>query len=125
MTTDAPTVFARAFRRALMERPNDEIFLVRNLVSAIRKHGLVQHTERIVKKVSREIVRHHKGRWVCVETARPLPMELQEAIRRSFEKKDYIEELMRPELVAGMRIVVDGEREFDESLKRKLDKLFL
>ena len=123
MTAISPIYYAKAFRRALQEGAVEEEELIRNLSRVIQRRGHAAHAKRIVERVSVEVVHHHGGRWIVTETARPLTDAQREKTQAVFSKKDYMEECVRPELTAGIRIVVDGEREFDGSLKRKLDKL--
>ena len=125
MTAISSVHYAKAFRRALQEGAVKEEELIGNLFRVIQHRGHAAHAKRIVECVSRELVHHHSGRWIIAETARPLTDAQREKVRGAFSKKDYMEEKVRSELVAGIRIVMDGEREFDGSLKRKLDILCL
>ncbi|OGZ43949.1 MAG: hypothetical protein A3J55_00760 [Candidatus Ryanbacteria bacterium RIFCSPHIGHO2_02_FULL_45_17b] len=122
MISVSPFLYAEAFRKALSEGASEEE-LVRNLSRAVLRHGQGAQWPRIAMQVSKELVHHRKGTWVTVETARPLTDTQRKKIGEVFSKKDYIEEQIRPDLIAGMRIIVDGEREFDGSLKRKLHNL--
>lgn len=115
--------YAEAFRKALGEGASEEE-LLRNLSGVVLRHGQGAQWPRIAMRVSKELVHHHKGRWITVETARLLTDTQRKKIEEAFSKKDYIEEQIRPDLIAGMRIIIDGEREFDGSLKRKLHNLF-
>ena len=119
----SPSHYAVAFRSALREGDISEEVLVGNLRQVVNQRGQTSLWPRIVERVSQELVRHHGGRWVVVETARALTSIQRERVTKVFSKKDYISEHVRPDLVSGIRILVDGEREFDGSLKRKLDKL--
>lgn len=125
MIAISPSFWARAFRKALREADMPEQKLADNLAAAIQRHAGAAHRLRIAESVSQELVHHHGGRWVVVETARPLTNALREKVRKAFSSKDYIEERVRPEIISGMRIIVDGEKEFDGSLKRKLDEVLI
>ena len=59
-----------------------------------------------------------------VASARPLPQPARKLFHTLLNPKDKVEEQILPELVAGVRITVNDERELDMSLKRKLQKLF-
>ena len=124
MTSVSPFFYAKAFRKALDEGKVSEEKLVHNLSHVVGQRGQMAQWPRIVGRVSEELVHYHKGRWIRVETPRPLTNAQRKKIEGAFSKKDYIEEHVRSELVAGLRILVDGEQEFDGSLKRKLDMIF-
>ncbi len=123
MTTFTANLYARAFRKALQEQKASEDELVKNFSVLLLLQGSLRRREEILHKVSQEIVHHHGGRWITVETARLLPENLRDKIRHAFSNADYMEQRIRPELIAGARIVVDGSQEFDGSLKRKLDSM--
>ena len=124
MTGYPSSFYAKAFRRALQEKRTGMDELVKNFAALLKKDTAARNRDDIIKGVSREVVRGSGGHWITIETARTLPKTPRELIRRLFSHKDFIEERIRPDLVAGIRIVVDGEKEFDGSLKRKLNKLF-
>ena len=124
MTAISPFLYARAFRKALREGMAQEEDLVRNLAASVRRRGQAAQHARIVQRVSEELVHHHGGKWVVVETARPLSNVQRKKIKDAFSEKDYILERVRPDLVSGIRIIVDGDREFDGSLKRRLAAVF-
>lgn len=124
MRAVSPIIYARAFRKALKEKGVSEDGLVQNLCRIVKERSTPRQGNKIVRKVSEEIVRHNGGRLVMVETARQLADAAFKKIKNTFLRADYVEQRERPELIAGMRIVIDGEKEFDGSLKRKFDILF-
>lgn len=124
MISVSPFLYAEAFRKALDEGVASEEELVRNLSGAVLRRGQRAQWPRIAMRISEELVHYHKGRWITLQTARSLTDAQRKKIEEAFSKKDYIEEQICPELIAGMRILVDGEREFDGSLKKKLHNLF-
>lgn len=123
MTIYPPLFYARAFRKALAEKKGNEEEYALNLAHLFRKQGAFRYPSHIMRAIYKEIIRHHGGRWIVVETARILAVDLQKKIRHIFSAQDYIEERIRPDLIAGVRIIADGEQEYNGSLKRKLDKL--
>lgn len=124
MKVITPLLWACAFRKALKENKGREEELMRNLGRMVRHYGAMKHADTIIRRVSEEIVHHNGGRFITVETARQLTDTILKKVKKTFREVDYVEQCVRPELIAGMRIVIDREREFDGSLKRRLDKLF-
>lgn len=117
------SIYARAFRKALKEKGGQEEDCIRHLVSSIKQHGVRGKRDFLFRRIVEELAHHKGGRRVVIETARPLSAAQEKSVRNLFSKNDFLEPDVRPELIAGMRIVADGEREFDGSLKRKLDGL--
>ena len=59
-----------------------------------------------------------------IETAREMSDSQNELLKHKFSNKDHVEFKINPELVAGVRITVNGEEELNNSLQNKLNKLF-
>ena len=117
--------YARAFREALSAAPaamRGE--LPRRFLGVVRKHGGRSRIQEIVRAIETRAVRDRGGRWIELEFARPMGDRTLGRFRTRMSGRDHLDVRINPGLVAGVRITVDGEIEFDYSLKRKLDKLF-
>lgn len=98
--------------------------IVRRFVALVRKNGDEAHLRKIVEEAAR-FVRGKSGvRKVMMETARPLGAAQKKQLAAFTKAGDVIVEKVNPELVAGVKIIVNDELQFDGSLKGKLDKLF-
>ncbi len=118
--------YARAFREALASAPaamHGE--LLRRFLAVVRKHGGRSRIREIARAIEALEVREGGGRWIELEFARPMGDRTLERFRTRLSERDHLDVRINPGLVAGVRITVDGEIEFDHSLKRKLDKLFV
>jgi len=119
-----PIMYARAFTEACEEVPAARrSALAAEFVAVVRRHGDGAKLSKILVLVEGMVVRSGGGHMIRLETARACSPQLRDRLKKIFGAKDRITERLRPEILAGIRVVVDGEREFDGSLKRKLDKL--
>jgi len=118
--------YAKALAAAVMEaKPEDGARIIRNFTGLLRKSGDETHAVKIINEASRMLLLQRGGREVVFETARPMAKAHHEKALREFTKAhDSVTLRVNPDLVAGVRIVVNGEQEFDGSLRGKLDKLF-
>ena len=98
--------------------------IVKNFLILLGKSGDEVHAEKIVNAAERILRKKDGGREIILESARPLERENQKLLSGIAGKKDSVAMRIDPNLVAGVRIVIDGEKEFDGSLKGKLDKMF-
>lgn len=117
--------YAKALAEVITEAKGAEAEqFAQNFIALIKKNGDEAHARKILEEAAR-MLRGKRGiRKVTFETARPLGAK-QKQILASFAKPgDVIEEEIDPALIAGVRIIVDDEKQFDESLRGKLDKLF-
>lgn len=122
----APHLYAQAFRKALAEAatPQQKNTVAERFVTLLTRTGDIRRQDIILAAVERELVRAARGRHITIETARQVPKELAVAMRSFVAEHDVVEERIVPALIAGARIIIDNEREFDGSLKRKLDTLW-
>jgi F0F1-type ATP synthase delta subunit len=98
--------------------------IINNFIEEVRRNRDDQHLPKIVEEISRLIVKDNGGRNVLVEMARQQDKAVLAMIDKIFNEKDRVEYKINPNLVAGLRITFDGEREFDNSLTYKIKTLF-
>ena len=108
----APSIYARAFWES---KPDSRKFL-----KAVGKNGDFARIDHIVAALENYTTKKNGGRVIHLEVARD-----QKLIEKfKFTAKDRVRVSINPSLVAGIKISIDGERELDMSLTRKLNKLF-
>ena len=116
--------YAKAFWELQDDGRMSDNLLVENLKKVLRRNGDIIHHKKIVKEIEKIGVRRAGGNIIDVEYARPISEELQHQIKSSFGKECIVKTKINPALIAGVRITKDGERELDQTMKRKLRKLF-
>jgi F0F1-type ATP synthase delta subunit len=116
--------YAEAFAAAVREAGADQQDTVaRNFLALLGKSGDDVYAENIVKATERLLRKRDGGREVVVESARPLEISNRNLLSEIATAKDAVTLRVNPDLVAGVRIFIDEEMEFDGSLKGKLDKM--
>lgn len=121
----APEAYAAALRETISRAPageRDEI--IKRFAALLHKTGDIARAGKIIRAFEKLAVKNGGGRWVEVEFARPLDKKLVQKIEKSFQPKDHFEKVINPALIAGTRATVDGEQELDNSLARKLKRMF-
>mgnify|MGYP003394656396 FL=1 len=63
-------------------------------------------------------------RKVRIESAAPVSAQLKKEISEILGKKIVLEEKTRPDLLAGIKILVDDELLIDATGKRQLERIF-
>ncbi|MDO8496685.1 MAG: F0F1 ATP synthase subunit delta [bacterium] len=97
--------------------------VVEGFLKLLKKTGDIKHSKKIIEAIHKKIVNEKSGKWVNIEVARESALK-KEKLKHSFSEKDHVEFKINPELVAGVRITIDGESELNNSLQGKLNKLF-
>jgi F0F1-type ATP synthase delta subunit len=117
--------YAKALAAAVSQaKPEDGTRIIKNFLGLLQKSGDETHAGKIIKEAARTLLLQDGGREIVFESARPLAAQSHKAFQEFATSKDVVTLRTDPGLVAGVRVVINGEREFDGSLKGKLDKLF-
>ena len=117
---------AHIYAKALAEVINDKdsAKIVKNFLEFVRKNGDEMHLRKILEEAAR-FARGKAGiRKVSVESARTLSPAQEKEMAKFLRSGDVVEHTIDSELIAGVRLVVNDEMQFDGSLRGKLDNVF-
>jgi len=116
--------YARAFTEALAEHSSKKDHIIKSFLDAVYKNGDWPAVWKILDLIIKKITRDSGGRVVSAEFARPLSEKMISEFKEKFSAKDHMEISIKPELIAGVRVLIDGEKELDMTLAKKINKLF-
>ncbi|KKQ77436.1 MAG: hypothetical protein US98_C0004G0007 [Parcubacteria group bacterium GW2011_GWC1_38_6] len=121
----SPKIYAKVFTQLLQEGIVDRKDLINNFVRVIVKNGDLGKKERILDQVTR-CTRELEGKQIAkIESARSFRGALYNNLIKLFDNKHYdIKESVRDDLIAGVRIVINEEKQLDVSFKKILDQVF-
>jgi F0F1-type ATP synthase delta subunit len=123
----SPKIYARAFSEAITPKisPNDEVKTVKKFLTIVRKNGDWGSIKKILTETDKVLRDKFGRRKILIEVARDVKGLAVGNLRKAFNSSDIIEERIDANLIAGVKITVNDDQQFDGSLKRKLDKLFV
>jgi F0F1-type ATP synthase delta subunit len=98
--------------------------VMRRFFLLILRHGLWSRRALIIKEVKRQYLKELGMREVLVSAPEPLNSGTRKEIKRVIGKNIFWQEAVEPELLAGLKILIDEEVLIDASGKTQLDKLF-
>ncbi len=118
--------YATAFAELAVGRlkPEDEQRLSANLVKLAVRNGDSRQLPAILREADRLLRAATGRRKVTIESARPLTRKMESELAKVLRKDDVLETRIDPGLVAGVKLTVDDQSQFDGSFRRKIDKLF-
>lgn len=97
--------------------------LAKNFLDLVRKNGDESHLRQILEEASR-FARGKSGvRKVTVASARELNGAQAKTVQHFVRPGDVVEHRTEPDLIAGIKIILNDELQFDGSLKNKLNKV--
>jgi F0F1-type ATP synthase delta subunit len=114
----------KQYAKAFVESGGTEK-LIPALMQALSDNGDRARSAQVVREIEKLLVRSVGGRMVDVEFARTQDAVSHRKIMDTFHARDRVTTSVRPDLVAGVRVLVDGEHELDMSLSGTLEKLFV
>lgn len=118
----APHLYAKALVEVLGDQKADQEEAAKHFLALVRKNGDEGRLGKILEEASR-LARGRNGvRKVTIESARALTPAQESALRAFMGPGDVVEKRIAPELVAGVKIILDDELQFDGSMKHKLDR---
>lgn len=120
----SPKQYAAALNVALKgKNVSERRDVIKGLLGILRKNRDSAKLSRILKDLEMQHLRELGLRKVRVESASPLPPKVKSEIKDIFKKDVYLEEEINPELLAGLRILIDEELFIDASAKRRIGEM--
>ena len=122
----SPKMYARAFGELAAGHLSNtkEAELVKNFLGVIEKNNDAHQLKKIFAEAEKFLRMKTGLRSVTIETARKIG-NLKKTFGHFLLQTDIVEEKINPELIAGIKLTVNDENQFDGSLSRKMKKLFL
>ncbi|MEK7576394.1 MAG: F0F1 ATP synthase subunit delta [Patescibacteria group bacterium] len=118
-------VYARAFFEATRSSSAaDHGKLVKRFIKVITKNGDASRLPFVFREIQKRFIRATGGSMIDIALARPVNHEVTDGMLKQFSKKDFVRFSIDPALVAGARVTINGEREYDNSFANRLKKIF-
>lgn len=121
----SPNIFAKSFLKVLKNTPSKKYdIVIANFIKTLKKYGAIKDTPKILKSIRKINAEDKNINLIEIETARGLDAKSINAIKKMFKKNDEFSEKINPEIIAGVKIIINNEFVLDGSLRRKLKNLF-
>jgi len=119
-------LYAKALAEIILQKhtPAEEKKIVDNFLKLLEKSGMEKKAKEIITLAEDFILRKQGNSKITFETARKAS-SLQKKLLQSIAKEgDIVNERISPELIAGVKIIINNEKQFDGSLQKKLQNIF-
>jgi F0F1-type ATP synthase delta subunit len=125
--------YAKALDKAIVDSAAGPVAkkeaIVKNFLGLIRKNNDEARMKKILDEAARLARGRHRGqadatRQITIQSARPISKAQEKMLQSFLHAEDIVEYEIDPELVAGVKIIVNDEMQFDGTMKAKLDKIF-
>lgn len=122
-------IYAKALAEIILERPASAEALswqrkiIGNFLKLLQYKGLERKAGEILDLTENFILAKHGKRRITFETARKVTSGQKKILDGFTKKGDIIKEKISPELIAGVKIIINDSKQFDASMQSKLQKI--
>ncbi|MDO8529889.1 MAG: F0F1 ATP synthase subunit delta [bacterium] len=116
--------YVTALAELILEaKPGTQKKITDGFFKLVLKHNYLSKASQIVALAEDIILRKKGNKKIILQTARKIE---KPTFAKSFGavKGDVIENEINPELIAGVKVIINNEKQLDFSLKNKLDQIF-
>ncbi len=95
-----------------------------NFLKLLVKNGKEGKAGEIIA-LARELLLKKKGnKKIILETARKMTQSQKDLLKSMAKEGDIVEEKINSELIAGVKIIINNEKQLDQTLFKKINNLF-
>lgn len=130
MKANKVKIYARALAEIERQQPASakasarQEKLVENFLKLLEKEGLKKKAKEIVALAEDIILQKQGKRKIIFETARKITAGQKKMLHEVAKEGDIIKEKINPDLIAGVKIIINESKQFDGSLQKKLQEIF-
>ncbi len=115
--------YARALAQILSKNEFDEKKIVKNFVKLLVSVGYENKAEEILALTEDLLLQKQGKNKITFETARTVTPSQKKIMESIVKKGDIVSEKINPELIAGIKIIINGSMQFDASMQSKLQHI--
>jgi F0F1-type ATP synthase delta subunit len=121
-----PKEYAEALVELFLAKGADEREkeIAANFVKFIKKNGDEGKADKIILYAKDLFIKKTGRRKITLETARKIKPFQKEFLDFFIQKGDIVEEKINKELIAGIKIIIDNQRQLDASMLKKINNIF-
>lgn len=101
----------------------EEKNIINNFVKLLISAGLEKKTKEILDLTENLILAEKGKRKITFETARKVTDSQKKLLNNFVEEGDIVKEKINPEIISGVKIIINNERQFDASMQSKLQNI--
>ena len=116
-------LYAKALAEIISDKKVDEKKIVNNFVKLLISSGYGNKSKEILDLAEDFLLAKHGKRKITFETARKITPSQQKMLDSVVKKGDIVKEKINPELIAGIKIIINESKQFDASMQSKLQKI--
>ena len=117
--------YAKALAEVINSGKVDDKKIVSNFTKFLISSGYISKAKEILDLAEDFILAKNKNRRITIETARKATINQKKMLERFVKSGDVVKEKVNPELIAGVKIIINDSKQFDSSLQSKLQNIYV
>jgi len=123
MIQDKSKLYARALAEEILEGKIKDDKSIDNFVKIFVAAGLEGRSKEVLDLANDIILAKQGKRKILLESARRINASQRKILENILKPDDIIKEKISPELIAGIKIIINDSKQFDASMQSKLRKI--
>lgn len=119
-------LYAKALAEVILKGPasaKEATAWQSNFVKLLVKAGFEKKSKEILEMAENLVLAKQGKRKITFETARNMTAGQKKILENFVKKGDVVKEKINPELIAGIKIIINGSKQFDASMQSKLQRI--
>lgn len=116
--------YAKALAEILSKKGIDEKKIVDNFLKLLEKDGLKAKAKEILNLTEDLLLAKEGKRKITFETVRKMTAAQKKLLENFVKNGDVVKEKINPEIIAGIKIIINNSKQLDASLQSKLQNIF-
>lgn len=123
-------IYAKALAEVILSKPASaeasvwQRKIADNFLKFLIKTGKEKKAKEILNLAEDFILAKQGKRKIIFETARKITSDQKKLLHGIAETGDKVQEKINPELIAGVKIIINDSKQFDGSLLSKMSRIF-
>lgn len=118
--------YAQALYETLKDKKGkDRTASIRRFVALLQTHKASSRIDRILEKFEAYSLAADGLLKVEVQSPAPISPEIRRDIQNALKQKVFLDESVHPELLAGIKLIVNNEILIDATARRRIDSLLI
>ena len=100
----------------------EEKKVIYNFLKLLEKNGKLKNAKKIISLTQKYYLEKTGNKSIILQTARK--SDTKSLLKSLYKEGDIAEEKVNPALIAGIKIIINNEKQLDFSLSKKLNDIF-
>lgn len=121
-----PKDYAKALSELILKEvtASQEKKLLDNFLKLLKKNGDISKIKKIIDLAETLFFKKTGRKKVILETVREINSKQKRLLESLIGKGDIVQERISKDLIAGVKIIVNDEKQIDFSMQKKLENIF-